>query len=154
MPVLSRIWEERALQVGVRRIGAPQQELENWCCTKIVEKCPKLFLTLFDDVLTFFTWWTFRPRKKIFWPPPPAHPPTAVVHHPASRPRKPSPPFLIPNRKQAPRTPLPFPRPQNRRKIENIRNVRQVYHAQKLSKNVKICLDTSFGSREILHVWS
>ena len=39
----------------------PQRGRKKWCRAKMVEKCRKTFLTLFDDFLTFF----FLPCSKI-----------------------------------------------------------------------------------------
>ena len=67
-----------------------------------------------------FSWWAFRPRKKIFSPPPPPHRHSPLAPFPLPRILLGTPPFpifLIKNR--PPRPPpriLPLPPPRNRKK--------------------------------------
>ena len=74
------------------------------------------------------TWWTFRPRKKIFSPPPPV-PQFAADTLPAPRPLLEIPPLLGFSIKNGSplswRLGLPLPPPRAEKKIKNIRNVHQ-----------------------------
>ena len=75
------------------------------------------------------TWWTFRPRKKIFGPPPqiPRRHPPGPLHPPLFGRPPPPPEYSIKNRTPHPSLPLQTPPspPPEQKKIENIRNVHQ-----------------------------
>ena len=92
---------------------------------------------------TSSSWWTFRPRKKIFSPPPRNPPIRRRPSRPLpSRPGEPPPPLLgfsIKNRSPPPpsrRLGLPLP-PPRAEKTKNIRNVHQVFATE--FKHVQAC---------------
>ena len=86
-----------------------------------------------------FSWWTFRPRKKIFSPPPPnspirrRHPPGPSAPLPPGDP----PPGIFKKKINPPppgASDSPFPLPEQK-KIKNIRNVHQVLRSKITSGN-------------------
>ena len=91
------------------------------------------------------TWWTFRPRKKIFSPPPPNSP--MCCRHPpgpSAPPVRETPPLGTFNSPPPPRTAdSPFPLPEQK-KIKNIRNVHQEapFSIKMLWQRVSVCDNT------------